>query len=148
MSNLDLRPPYGAVKGKKRVGRGPGSGMGKTSTRGHNGQKARKSGGVRIGFEGGQTPLYRRLPKRGFSNEKYAEKYFEVNLYSLNNFNDGDVVTRELLLSNGFKMSSKEKVKILAKGDIEKKLEIHADKFSASAVSKIEAAGGKAIINK
>ncbi len=146
MNNLELRAPYGATRGKKRVGRGPGSGMGKTSTRGHKGQKSRKSGGVRLGFEGGQTPLYRRLPKRGFSNSKFADSYFEINLYTLNAFKDGDIVNRETLKKQGFKIGTGEKIKVLSKGDISKKLEIQASKFSALAKEKIEKAGGKATI--
>ena len=129
---------------KKRVGRGMGSGLGKTSGRGHKGQKARTGGGVRRGFEGGQTPLYRRLPKRGFSNAKFTTRYATINLDDLNKyFKDGDVVTPEVLKEKGILKNQLSGVKVLANGTLEKKLPVKANRFSSVAVSKIEAAGGK-----
>ncbi len=141
----NLRPPVGAVKKKNIVGRGPGSGNGKTSGRGMNGQNSRTGGGVRPGFEGGQTPLIRRLPKRGFKNSLFAVNYNEINVEMLNEIADGTVVNRELLSSMDLVKYPKLKVKILANGELTKKLEIHADAFSKAAIEKIEKAGGKAI---
>lgn len=142
----NLRPPVGAVKKKNIVGRGPGSGNGKTSGRGMNGQNSRSGGGVRPGFEGGQTPLIRRLPKRGFKNSRF-QKYFNIiNIYLLDNLEDNTVVTKEMLVEMGLVKYPKEKIKILGNGDFSKKLEIHADAFSFSAKEKIEKAGGKAIL--
>ena len=139
-----IKPPKGAVRERKKVGRGMGSGHGKTSTKGHKGQKARSGGGVRIGFEGGQTPLLRRIPKRGFNNKKFGIQFNEINVDLLNKFNNGDVIKIEEFKSiNKLKFP---KIKILGNGKLEKKLEIHADKFSKSAVEKIEKAGGKAVI--
>ncbi|HOF01355.1 MAG TPA: 50S ribosomal protein L15 [Spirochaetota bacterium] len=144
-----LRPPKNSVKKRSRVGRGPGSGSGKTSGRGHRGQNSRKGGGVRLGFEGGQTPLYRRLPKRGFKNFHFKKNYNEVNVYILNQFEDGAVVDRELLDKAGLIPLSRSGVKILGNGDLNKKLEVHADVFSKSAREKIEKAGGKVVeLNK
>jgi len=140
-----IKPPVNSVRSKKRVGRGPGSGMGKTSTRGHKGQKARKGGGTRPGFEGGQTPLYRRLPKRGFKNSRFEKLYSEINLFMLNKFEDNSVVNIEELLKRGLVNSDKDLVKILGNGKLEKKLEVHANKFSKSAAEKITAAGGKIV---
>ncbi|MCK4796356.1 MAG: 50S ribosomal protein L15 [Spirochaetes bacterium] len=142
----NLKPNYGAVKKKKRIGRGPGSGLGKTSGKGHKGQKARKGGGVRLGFEGGQTPLYRRLPKKGFKNARFKKDFNEINVFMLNKFDDNSVVGVEEYEKIGVLSSKRMKVKILGSGEIKKKLEIHADKFSKTALSKIEAAGGKAVI--
>ena len=131
-------------KTRTRVGRGVGSGLGKTSGRGHKGQKARSGGGVRRGFEGGQTPLYRRLPKRGFSNAKFTTRYATINLDDLNKyFKDGDVVTPEVLKEKGILKNQLSGVKVLANGTLEKKLTVKANRFSSVAVSKIEAAGGK-----
>lgn len=142
----NLKPPVGAVKKKNIVGRGPGSGNGKTSGRGMNGQNSRSGGGVRPGFEGGQTPLIRRLPKRGFKNSRF-QKYFNIiNIYLLDNLEDNTVVTKEMLVEMGLVKYPKEKIKILGNGDFSKKLEIHADAFSFSAKEKIEKAGGKAIL--
>ncbi|AGT30410.1 50S ribosomal protein L15 [Geobacillus genomosp. 3] len=138
----ELQPAPGSRKKAVRVGRGIGSGNGKTSGRGHKGQKARSGGGVRLGFEGGQTPLFRRLPKRGFTNINRKE-YAVVNLDKLNVFEDGTEVTPELLLETGVISKLKSGVKILGKGQIEKKLTVKAHKFSASAKEAIEAAGGK-----
>jgi large subunit ribosomal protein L15 len=141
-----LKAPIGANKKEKRLGRGPGSGTGKTSGKGNKGQNARKSGGVSIAFEGGQTPLYRRLPKRGFKNFPFKKFYNEINLYLLNKFENGSVVKFDDFEKNGLISRKTNPVKILGVGDISKKLEIHANKFSKSAIEKIEKAGGKAII--
>jgi large subunit ribosomal protein L15 len=138
----ELQPAPGSRKKAVRVGRGIGSGNGKTAGRGHKGQKARSGGGVRLGFEGGQTPLFRRLPKRGLTNINRKE-YAVVNLDRLNIFEDGTEVTPELLLEKGVISKLKSGVKILGKGQIEKKLTVKAHKFSASAKEAIEAAGGK-----
>lgn len=139
----ELKPAQVNTK-RTRVGRGVGSGIGKTSGRGHKGQKARSGGGVRRGFEGGQTPLYRRLPKRGFSNAKFTTRYATINLDDLNKyFKDGDVVTPEVLKEKGILKNQLSGVKVLANGTLEKKLTVKANRFSSVAVSKIEAAGGK-----
>jgi large subunit ribosomal protein L15 len=138
----ELQPAPGSRKERTRVGRGIGSGKGKTSGRGQKGQNARSGGGVRLGFEGGQTPLFRRLPKRGFTNINRKE-YAIVNLDALNRFEDGTEVTPELLLETGVISRLKSGVKILGKGQIEKKLTVKAHKFSSSAKEAIEAAGGK-----
>lgn len=137
----ELKPTAGSRKTRKRVGRGTGSGMGKTSTRGHKGQNARSGGGVRLGFEGGQTPLFQRLPKRGFTNINRKE-YAVVNLEALNRFEDGTEVTPELLIETGVVSKEKSGIKILAKGNLEKKLTVRANKFSSAAKQAIEAAGG------
>lgn len=143
MKLSDLTPAEGSVKEAKRKGRGPGTGNGKTAGRGHKGQNARSGGGVRPGFEGGQMPLHRRQPKRGFDNSRFAVKYQTVNLYDLNMFDDGAVVTAKELFEEGLVRSAEKPVKILGDGELEKKLTIKANKFSESAKSKIEAAGGK-----
>lgn len=139
----ELSPAPGSKHARKRVGRGIGSGMGKTSTRGHKGQWARSGGGVRPGFEGGQNPLYRRLPKRGFKNFNRKE-YAIVNLEQLNRFEAGTVVTPELLLETGVVKNPKDGIKILGDGDLAVGLTVKAHKFSESAARKIEEAGGKA----
>ena len=140
----ELRPAKGAVKDRKRKGRGTGSGLGKTAGRGSNGQNARSGGGVRPGFEGGQMPLYRRLPKRGFTNV-FAKVYNEINVDRLNGFENGTVVTPELLKEAGvIKKIEKDGIKILGYGNLEKNLTVQAQKFTKSAIEKIEAAGGKA----
>ena len=126
---------------KKRVGRGVGSGLGKTSGRGHKGQKARSGGGVRRGFEGGQTPLYRRLPKRGFNNI-HAKNYTEVTLTMLNQ-SKAEEVTAETLLAEGIISKVNDGIVILATGNLEKKLTVKATRFTKAAAEKIEAAGGK-----
>jgi large subunit ribosomal protein L15 len=137
----ELKPAEGSRKDRKRLGRGIGSGQGKTAGKGHKGQNARSGGGVRLGFEGGQTPLYRRLPKRGFTN--FARKeYAIVNLDTLNRFVDGTEVTPELLIESGVVSNEKAGIKILAKGTLEKKLTVKAHKFSSAAKEAIEAAGG------
>lgn len=138
----ELQPAPGSRKERNRVGRGIGSGNGKTSGKGHKGQNARSGGGVRIGFEGGQTPLFRRLPKRGFTNI-HRKEYAIVNLDALNRFEDGTEVTPELLLETGVVSKLKAGVKILGNGQIEKKLTVKAHKFSSAAKEAIEAVGGK-----
>ena len=139
----ELKPAAGSTHRKKIVGRGIGSGVGKTSGRGHKGQKARSGGGVRPGFEGGQMPLYRRLPKRGFTNI-FAKKYVAVNVEVLDKFNDGDEVTAEAMIEKGIISKACDGVKILGRGEVTKKLNVKAAKISASAKEKIEKAGGKA----
>ncbi len=139
----ELRPAPGQRRGRKRVGRGMGSGLGKTSGRGHKGQKARAGGGVRPGFEGGQMPLYRRLPKRGFKNP-FRKEYVPVNVGALERFAEGTEVTPELLLQERVVRDLKSGVKILAAGELTKALTVKAHRFSKAAVEKIEAAGGKA----
>jgi large subunit ribosomal protein L15 len=142
MSDFVIKAPAGAVKKKSKVGRGPGSGNGKTSGKGHKGQKARSGGGVRIGFEGGQTPLFRRLPRRGFSNHPFKKDYSEVNLWALENyFNDGDEVNNEILESKGL-VKKNSLVKILGNGELTKKLTVKVDKLSKNAKAAIEKAGG------
>lgn len=141
----DLRPNAGGgSKAKKRLGRGTSSGHGKTSGRGHDGQNARSGGGVRPGFEGGQMPLFRRLPKRGFTNI-FAKQFAIINIEDLNVFAEDTVVTPELLISEGLikKGRVKDGVKVLGNGDLTKKLTVQAQQFSKSAAEKIEAAGGK-----
>lgn len=133
------------AKVAKRVGRGPGSGMGKTATRGENGQKSRSGASIPAWFQGGQTPLYRRIPKRGFNNARYRVQYATINLSDLNKyFNDGEVVTPTVLKEKGIIKKQLCGVKVLGNGELEKKLTIQANRFSSSAVTKIESAGGKA----
>ena len=138
----ELKPAEGSRKERNRVGRGIGSGNGKTSGKGHKGQKARSGGGVRPGFEGGQMPLFQRLPKRGFTNINRKE-YAIVNLDTLNRFDEGTEVTPELLIETGVVSNAKSGIKILGNGTLEKKLTIKAHKFSASAKEAIENAGGQ-----
>ncbi|WP_191559297.1 50S ribosomal protein L15 [Metabacillus idriensis] len=139
----ELKPAEGSRKTRNRVGRGTGSGNGKTSGKGHKGQNARSGGGVRPGFEGGQTPLFRRLPKRGFTNINRKD-FAIVSLDKLNLFEDGTEVTIELLLEAGMISKVRSGVKVLGNGKLEKKLTVKANKFSASAKEAIEAAGGTA----
>lgn len=139
----ELSPAEGSVKASFRVGRGPGSGNGKTSGKGHKGQNARSGGGVRPGFEGGQIPLYRRLPKKGFNNH-FAVNYAIVNVASLNKFEDGAVVDADALTASRLVTDTMDGIKILGDGELTKKLTVKASCFSASARAKIEAAGGKA----
>ena len=139
-----VKPNPCATKAKKRVGRGPGSGTGKTAGRGENGQNSRSGGGVRVGFEGGQTPLFRRLPKRGFSNAKFKKVYAVINLSDLNRFEDGALVTPEVLKDMGLVKNALDGIKVLGNGKLEKKLTVKANKFSASAFEQIEKLGGKA----
>jgi large subunit ribosomal protein L15 len=138
-----LKPPKGSRKSRKRIGRGPGSGMGTYSTRGVKGQNARSGGGVREGFEGGQTPLIKRIPKKGFNRVK-KYKISIVNVRKLNRFKDGEEITIEKLKQVAL-AGKRDRVKILGYGDIDKKLTVHAQAFSKSAKEKIEKAGGKVI---
>ena len=138
----DLKPAEGATQAQKRLGRGTGSGLGKTSGKGHKGAKARSGGGKRPGFEGGQMPLTMRLPKRGFTN-KFRVEYATVNVDRLNIFEDGTVVTPVELIQAGILKNVQDGVKILGNGEITKKLTVQANKFSETAKQKIEAAGGK-----
>lgn len=139
----ELTPALDSNKDCKRIGRGHGSGNGKTAGKGHKGQNARSGGGVRIGFEGGQMPLARRIPKRGFNNI-FATKYTIVNVSDLNKFKDGTVVDTELLKASGLVKKVNDGVKILGNGELTAKLTVKAAKFSQSAIEKIEKAGGKA----
>ncbi|MGI6733737.1 MAG: 50S ribosomal protein L15 [Anaerovoracaceae bacterium] len=139
----ELRAPEGAAKNPKRKGRGTGSGQGKTAGRGMNGQNSRSGGGVRLGFEGGQMPLYRRIPKRGFTNI-WKKQWEIVNVDALNAFEDGTEVTPELLVEAGLAKKIVDGVKVLGEGTLEKKITVKAHKFSKSAIEKIESAGGKA----
>ena len=142
---LESLPKSKETKRKKRVGIGPGSGHGKTSTRGEKGQHSRSGSSISAWFQGGQTPLYRRLPKRGFNNKRFETKYATINLTTLNKyFNDGDEVTPEILKERGILKKQLSGVKVLGNGTLEKKITIKAHRFSTSAVSKIESAGGKA----
>ncbi len=142
---LENLPKSKETKVTKRVGRGPGSGMGKTSTRGENGQKSRSGASISAWFQGGQSPLYRRIPKRGFNNKRFRCEYATINLGDLNKFfNDGDVVTEEILKERGIIKKSLCGIKVLANGNLDKKLTIKAHRFSSKAVTKIEEAGGKA----
>jgi len=142
MNLHELKPAEGSRKERKRLGRGIGSGQGKTAGKGHKGQNARSGGGVRLGFEGGQTPLFRRLPKRGFTNINRKE-YAVVNLDALNVFEDGTEVTPELLIETGLVKKELAGVKVLAKGSLNKKLTVKAHKFSSAAEEAIKAAGGQ-----
>lgn len=142
MKLQELKSPPGANKRTKRVGRGIGSGHGKTSCRGHKGQKARSGGGTRPGFEGGQMPLQRRLPKRGFTNI-FKKEYAIVNVKDLNIFEDGIEVTPELLRANGLIKTAKDGVKVLGDGELEKKLILKVHKISKQAEEKVTAKGGK-----
>lgn len=144
MQLTDLSPAFGSVKEPKRKGRGAGSGNGKTAGKGHKGQKARSGGGVRPGFEGGQMPLQRRMPKRGFDNSVFAKEYQIVNVCDLSSFEADSVVTAKELFEKGLINDRNKAVKILGFGEIEVKITVQADKFSKSAQEKIEAAGGKA----
>ena len=143
MNLNELSPAVGATTDAKRKGRGPGSGNGKTAGKGHKGQKARSGGGVRPGFEGGQMPLQRRLPKRGFNNI-FRTQYATVNVSALNIFEDGTVVNAEALINAGLLKKTLDGVKILGNGELTKNLTVEAAAFSASAKQKIEEAGGKA----
>lgn len=138
----ELRPAEGSTKNKKRLGRGTASGQGKSAGKGQKGQNSRSGGGVRLGFEGGQMPLYRRLPKVGFTNI-WRKEYAVVNLSDLDVFEDGTVITIEALKEAGLVKAMKSGVKVLGTGDITKSLTVQANKFSKSAAEKINAAGGK-----
>lgn len=139
-----LQPAEGSRKLRNRVGRGQGSGNGKTAGRGQKGQKARSGGGVRLGFEGGQQPLFRRLPKRGFSNAQFKTKYAVINLSDLNKFDKDAIVTPELLKEMGLVKNGLDGIKVLGNGTLEKKLTVRAHKFSDKAKEEIEKLGGKA----
>jgi len=139
----ELKPAEGSTFSVKRVGRGIGSGTGKTSGKGHKGQNARSGGGVRPGFEGGQMPLYRRLPKRGFTNI-FAKQYVTINIEALEVFEDGTEVTEELLKEKGIIRKTLDGVKLLGRGELTKKLTVKVTKYTESAKEKIEKAGGKA----
>ncbi len=140
----ELEKNIGATHAKKRVGHGPGSGLGKTSGHGQKGQKARSGGSINPVFEGGQLPLYRRIPKRGFSNAKFKTVYAVINVEDLNVFKDGTVVTPALLKDTGLVKKQLDGVKVLGNGKLERKLTIQASKFSTSALEKIKEAGSKA----
>ena len=140
----ELQRNIGATHEKKRVGRGSGSGLGKTSGRGQKGQKARSGGSINPVFEGGQLPLYRRIPKRGFKNAKFRTVYATINVEDLNVFEDGTVVTPALLKDTGLLKKQLDGVKVLGNGKLEKKITIQANKFSTSALEKIKEAGSKA----
>ena len=140
----ELEKNIGATHAKKRVGRGSGSGLGKTSGRGQKGQKARSGGSINPVFEGGQLPLYRRLPKRGFSNYPFKKEYAVINLSDLNAFEDGTVVTPALLKERGIVKKQLSGIKVLGEGQLEKKLTVQAHKFSKSAIDKINESGSKA----
>lgn len=142
MNLHELSPAPGSKKVRTRVGRGIGSGLGKTSGRGHKGQNSRSGGGVRTGFEGGQMPLYRRLPKRGFKNI-FAKQFAEVNISELNRFEDGATVDPVALIEAGILKNVRDGIRILGNGEITKKLTVIANGFTKSAEAKITAAGGK-----
>ena len=149
MSSFELKAPVGANKNKKVLGRGHGAGTGKTSGKGHKGQKSRSGGNVRPGFEGGQMPLYRRVAARGFSNYMFKKTYVPVNLALLEkNYNDDEVVSLETLVEKGLIKKSETNVKILGNGELSKKLDVQLDKVSAGAVQKIEKAGGKVTVKE
>ena len=140
----ELEKNIGAKQSKKRVGRGPGSGLGKTSGKGQKGQKARSGASINPVFEGGQLPLYRRLPKRGFTNALFKTEYAVINVSDLNQFDNGTVVTPALLKEKGIIKKQLEGIKVLGNGKLEKKLTIQAHKFSTSALEKIKESGSKA----
>ena len=140
----ELKPNEGAVKAKKRVGRGPGSGIGKTSGSGENGQKSRSGYSRKAGFEGGQIPLFRRLPKRGFSNALFKIEYATINVSDLEKFENGAVVTPELLKEMGVVKKQLAGIKVLGNGELTKKITVKANNFSKTAIEKIEKMGGKA----
>ncbi len=144
MNLSELKPAPGSKKNRKRVGRGTGSGHGKTATRGTKGQNSRSGGGVRPGFEGGQMPIQRRVPKRGFSNARYKTEYAVVNVADLERFEAGSVVNIATLREAGLVKAVKDGVKILGNGELSKSLTVQANAFSKSAEEKITAAGGKA----
>ena len=139
----ELKPAEGSAKAAWRKGRGAGSGNGKTAGKGHKGQNARSGGGVHPGFEGGQLPLYRKLPKRGFNNARFAKVYAIVNVEALNVFEDGAVVDLDALLAKKIVRKANDGLKVLGSGELTKKLTVKASVFSATAKEKIEAAGGK-----
>ena len=139
----ELKYNDGAVKNANRVGRGTSSGNGKTSGRGQKGQNSRSGGGVRLGFEGGQNPLFRKVPKRGFNNYNFEVKYAVINVSDLNKFEDGTEITPELLKDMGLVKKQLDGIKVLGNGEINKKLTVQAHKFSKSAIEKLEESGSK-----
>lgn len=139
LENLIATPE---TKATKRVGRGPGSGLGKTSGKGQKGQKSRSGVSIKPWFEGGQSPLYRRVPKRGFNNARFTTRFAIINLTDLNKFNDGDVVTLEALKEKGIIKKELSGLKVLGNGTLEKKVTVKANRFSSTAVTKIEGQGG------
>ena len=141
MNLSNLKPAEGSTKTRKRIGRGPGSGLGGTSTRGHKGAKSRSGYKQKIGFEGGQMPLYRRIPKRGFTNRNRKE-FVAINVNVLDRFDNGAEVTVDTLIESGIVKDPKDGIKILANGELTKKLTVKANAFSAAAKEKIEALGG------
>lgn len=143
MKLFELNPTQGSKKAPMRKGRGPGSGNGKTAGKGHKGQNARAGGGVRPGFEGGQMPFYMRMPKRGFNNKVFAKVYAEVNVSDLDIFDNGIIVTAQLLREKGLIKKINDGVAILGNGEITKKLTVQASRFTKTASEKIEATGGK-----
>ena len=146
MALSNLKPAKGSVRERKRVGRGPGSGLGKTSGRGEKGQKSRSGFSHKDGFEGGQMPLHRRVPKRGFTNARFKKEFAEINLERLEIFDAGSIVTPEVLLKRGMIKNLRDGLKVLAKGSVTKALTVRAHKFSARAQEQITGAGGKAEI--
>ena len=142
LNELKMNP--GSTQKRKIVGRGPGSGLGKTSGRGEKGQKARSGGGKKPGFEGGQTPLYKRLPRRGFNNKMFTTRYSVVNVSDLNRFEDNTTVTPEMLKEAGLVKKELSGIKILGSGELTKKLTVKANLFTNTAINKIESNGGKA----
>lgn len=149
MSSMEIKAPKGANRNKKRLGKGPSSGTGKTAGKGHKGQKARSGGGVTPGFEGGQMPLFRRVAARGFSNYPFKKNYVSVNLSLLEkNYSDGETVNLQTLIEKGLIKKSEKMVKILGGGELTKKLDVQMDAISQPAKAKIEKAGGKVVENK
>ncbi len=142
MNLSDLQATPGSRFKAKRIGRGCGSGHGETAGRGEHGQKSRSGGKIRLGFEGGQNPLYRRLPKRGFSNAPFKKVYTTINVSQLNCFNDGDTITNEMLIEKKLVKQVKDGIKILGNGELTKKLTVKVDAYSKSAIAKITNAGG------
>jgi large subunit ribosomal protein L15 len=146
MSEFELKAPKGANRSKKLLGRGRATGTGKTSGRGHNGQKSRSGGGTRLGFEGGQMPLYRRVAARGFSNHPFKVEYVGINVSSLNErYSNGEKVNRETLIEKGLIKKGEKNIKILGTGDLDKKLEVEIVKVTAGAKEKIVKAGGTVV---
>lgn len=146
MDLSNLKPTPGSTHAKKRLGRGTGSGTGKTAGKGHKGQNSRSGGGTRPGFEGGQTPWFKRIPKRGFTNH-FRKEYATVNVSELNRYAEGTVVTKELLLQDRLIRKELSGLKVLGDGELTVKLTVKADKFTKSAMDKIQAAGGSAEVN-
>ena len=138
----ELKPPEGAKKNRKRIGRGQGSGHGGTSGKGHKGQNSRSGGGVRLGFEGGQMPLQRRLPKRGFNNKRFADVVVEINVRDLNRFEAGSTVDAQAMAEAGLIKGAFDHIKLLGQGEVDRALTVKVDRASASAMAKVEAAGG------